>query len=233
MGLQLACCMAASTLEHFERAEQLNRALDRMRQCIDIVVAVNKARSLTDFEQRLKHLLSSFFDVKVVRVLFFNPDTEELLVSSAQTRRRGCTSIGLSKGVVGLCAKKRQMIHIVDISLHHHVDPVADGLKQGGRAVAPDASMLCGPLAVDSDEGSRLVGVVELLERSRKKGAVVSPPNGDCGGEAERGFPAEEQALFQQILRVCAHAAWRTYLVQEQRSQLAGTPLTLAQMLSG
>eukprot|EP00811_Abedinium_folium_P027149 NODE_4081_length_1939_cov_4.811258.p1 GENE.NODE_4081_length_1939_cov_4.811258~~NODE_4081_length_1939_cov_4.811258.p1 ORF type:complete len:624 (-),score=187.75 NODE_4081_length_1939_cov_4.811258:68-1885(-) len=231
--LQIACCMAAGALEQFERVEQLNRGLDRMRQCTDIFVAVNKARSLTDFEQRLKHLLSSFFDVKVVRVLFLNPDTEELLVSSAQSRRKGCTSFSLSKGIVGLCAKKRQMIHLVDISLHHNVDAAADGLRQGSRSVAADASMLCGPLAVDSDDGSRLVGVVELLERSKKKGATVTPPNGGGGGEVERGFPQEEQTLFLQILRVCAHAAWRTYLVQDQRAQLAGTPLTLAQMISG
>merc|ERR1712032_1439109 len=101
--MQLLCNMAGGILEQLDQYEQKQKETDRMQACVDVTVAVNKARSLPDFEQRVKHLLGSFFDVNTVRVLFYNEDTNKLLISSAQMKKvKECQSISIEKGVVGL-----------------------------------------------------------------------------------------------------------------------------------
>merc|ERR1712107_269555 len=195
-----------------------------MRQFVNIVVAVNKAQGLPDLEKHLQHLLGTFFSVSVVRLLFFNAESEELLVSSAQMRQKGCVSFGLNRGIVGLCAKKQQIFHVLNVSHHHQVDSAADGLQSGNKTVAGDAAMLCGPLVVDHDKGACLVGVIELLEKVERKGSIAV--------DGKPGFSPQDQDLFQHILPVCAHAAWRTFVLQDQKRQLVGTPVTLAQMLA-
>mmetsp|Transcript_56336 Transcript_56336/g.98396 ORF Transcript_56336/g.98396 Transcript_56336/m.98396 type:complete len:644 (-) Transcript_56336:34-1965(-) len=227
MYLQLVCTVAGGILEQLKRADAKQRLLDRMRACVDVAVGINKARSLSDFEQRVKHQMSTFFTVTTVRVLFYDAEAEELLVSSAQNRRKGVHNVRLDKGVVGLCAKRQAVIHVANISHHPYIDAAADGLQRTGRPVGADAAMLCGPLIVDYDEGGKLIGVVQLLER-RKKNANM--------GEQEYNseFSNEEQSLFQQLLRVCAHAAWRTYRVQDLSAQVStGQSVGLARMLAG
>lgn len=227
MHLQLVCTVAGGILEQQKRAEAKQRLLDRMRACVDVAVGINKARSLSDFEQRVKTQMSTFFTVTTVRVLFYDAESEELLVSSSQMRRKGVHNVRLDKGVVGLCAKRQAVIHVANISQHPYIDAAADGLQRSGRPVGADAAMLCGPLIVDYDEGGKLIGVVQLLERRKKSSGV---------GEQELSseFSNEEQSLFQQLLRVCAHAAWRTYKVQDLSAQVStGQPTGLARMLAG
>lgn len=216
-------------MEQLKDAEKTERSLDRMRTCVDIAVAINQARSLPDFEQRVKHLLGNFFAVNTVRVLFYEADTNELLISSAQMRRKGLSRLGLDKGVVGLCAKKQQVVHVANISHHPYIDAAADGLQRSGRPISSESSMLVGPLVIENVEGPRLVGVVQLLERRKVKETEREAAQSEKKGEE---FSTEEQSLFTQLLRVCAQAAWRTYLVQELTGKVNNTPMSLAHMLS-
>merc|ERR1719336_866318 len=187
--------MAAGLLLQNERIMDRQRGVDRMRACMDVAVEVNKARSLQDFEQRVKHLFGTFFNVGSVRLLFYDSE-RKCLLSSAQVRRKEPTAFGLEKGIVGLSARKMQVMHIASISQNPYVDPAADGLQRTGRPVGANASMLCGPLLGDSDHGglgeSTLLGVVQLLEK-RRKTSSEGTANTSTSGE----FSQEEQSLFQ------------------------------------
>merc|ERR1711865_1331327 len=232
MYLQLACNVAGGILEQVKETESKSRLLDRMRSCVDVSVAINQARSLPDFEQRVKHLLGNFFGVTTVRVLFYELETNELLISSAQMKRKGIARVGLDKGVVGLCATRQTVVHVGNISHHPYIDAGADGLQRTGRPVSTEASMLCGPLVIDSVEGSRLVGVIQLLERRKPKaGAAPDKVSLNAGNNSEE-FSSEELSLFTQLLRVCAQAAWRTYKVQELTAQVGNIPCGLVHMLA-
>lgn len=225
MHLQMVCTVAGGILEQLKDADAKSYLLERMRSCFDVSVAVNQARSLPDFEQRVKTLLGNFFGVNTVRVLFYDADSNELLISSAQMRRKGLLRLGLDKGVVGVCAKRQQVIHVANISHHPYIDAAADGLQRAGRPVSSEASMLIGPLVIENVEGARLIGVVQLLERRKDKK--------DSGPTKDEEFSAEEQSLFNQLLRVCAQVAWRTYKVQELTAQVNNAPMSLADMLAG
>merc|ERR1711920_1069413 len=125
----------------------------------------------------------TFFNVNTIRVLWFDTESQKLLISSAQMRRKECMSFGLDKGIVGLCAKRQQVMHIANISQHPYVDAAADGLQRTGRPVGSHAAMLCGPLLIDSDEavghdGSNLLGVVQLLERKKKATGAAAEASG-------------------------------------------------------
>jgi hypothetical protein len=227
LHLQIVCTVAGGILEQLKENEAKQKLLNRMRTCFDVSVAVNQARSLADFEQRVKTLLGEFFGVTTVRVLFYDEDNKELLISSAQMRRKGLSRLGLDKGVVGLCSKRQQVIHVSNISHHPYIDAAADGLQRSGRPISSEASMLVGPLVVENVEGPRLVGIVQLLERRKEKKEAV----GGVGKDEE--FSPEEQGLFNQLLRVCAQVAWRVYQVQELTAEKSGNPMSLAQMLAG
>lgn len=224
--LQLVCSVAASSLYYIERLDNRAHMLERQRACVEVAVAVNKARNLADFEQRIKHLLGPFFGANIVRVLFYDADNQKLLMPCAQMRRKDYQSLSIDKGVVGLCAKKKTVISVSNISQHPYVDAVADGLQRSGRPVAANSAMLCGPLHVEADEGidqGGLLGVVQLLERKKKLA------NSAMGSE----FSSEEQSLFQQLLQVFAHAGWRALKAQELQAKLEGAPATLARLLMG
>eukprot|EP00747_Dinoflagellata_sp_TGD_P169020 gnl/TRDRNA2_/TRDRNA2_196839_c0_seq1.p1 gnl/TRDRNA2_/TRDRNA2_196839_c0~~gnl/TRDRNA2_/TRDRNA2_196839_c0_seq1.p1 ORF type:complete len:655 (+),score=111.92 gnl/TRDRNA2_/TRDRNA2_196839_c0_seq1:50-2014(+) len=222
--LQLVCHIAGGILEQRERLGQTHRLVDRMQSCTDVTVAVNKAKSLPDFEQRVKHMLSNFFGVSVVRVLLFNVETQELIISKAQMHRGSAMSIGIGRGVCGMCAKRQQVIHIANVSQHPYVDQIADGLHRPGKQIALDAAMLVGPLVLDSEEGHQLLGVVQLLERTRK---ATNATEDELGTD----FSIEDQSIFGQLLQVCAHAAWRTLKVQELHARLEGRPTDMANLL--
>jgi len=229
MYIQLCANVAGGILEQLKEVESKHRLLDRMHSCVDVSVAINQARSLADFEQRVKTLLGNFFGVTTVRVLFYDSSTDELLISSAQMKRKGVSRVTLDKGVVGLCASRQTVVHVGNISHHPYIDAGADGLQRSGRPVSSEASMLVGPLVIDSVEGSMLFGVIQLLERRKRKPGDAMQ-SADLKGEE---FSAEEQSLFTQLLRVCAQAAWRTFKVQELTSQVNDKKLSLVDLLAG
>jgi len=217
MCLQLVCAVAGGLLEQQEDSMAQREQLGRYAESVNVATGLNKARSLPDFEQLVKCHLGTFFRVNAVRVLFYDHNSEKLLVSSAQmahTRRKECMAISQDKGIVGLCARRKEVLHIPNVSLHPYVDVVADGLQRQGKQIGAHAAMLCGPMVVDYDEGSRLVGVVQLMERTKVKRASK-------GDDMRTDFTAEEEQLFTQLLRVLAHCALRTLKVQAMALQLS------------
>jgi len=219
ISLQLVCNMAGGILEQSDHMEQQQAIVDRMQEMVEVAVAINRPRTLPDFEQRAKNLLASFFDVNVVRVLFYSKETDKLLISSANMRRRDVstpTSFSLDQGIVGMCAKKLQVIHTPNVSQLPYVDAAADGLqKSGGRLVNAHAAMLCGPMVVECEDRSELLGILQLLEKNKKK----------------QDFSAEDKSMFEYFLSVCAHIASRTLEVQRLTAQLDGNPSDLERIL--
>jgi len=226
--LQLLCSFMGGVFLHIERLEHRARIVDRTRSIMEGAIDVNKAKTLADFEQRVKHLFSSFFSVSTIRVLFFDPDSKSLLISSSQMRKKGTTTINMTKGILGQCAQKQQVICVADIHQNPFVDVVADGLQRNGRPVGKHAAMLVGPMLVESlrDErsGQELLGVVQLLEKKRR---------GADGSTQPSEFLPDEQQLFNQLLTVCSHAGSRTMKVQQLSAQLAGTPYNVQALLFG
>mmetsp|Transcript_66796 Transcript_66796/g.118245 ORF Transcript_66796/g.118245 Transcript_66796/m.118245 type:complete len:605 (+) Transcript_66796:44-1858(+) len=230
--LRLLCGLVGGVLVHIEQLSQRQKIVDRTRAVQEAAVNVNKAKTLADFEQRVKHLFANFFSVNTIRVLFFDREQHMLLISSSQMRRKGCATIGITKGIMGQVVQKQQVIHVADIRSNPNVDPVADGLQRTGKPVASHAAMLVGPMLVDASRtdaggqtGQDLVGIVQLLEKKRK--------NTINGSIQISEFSEQEQQLFQQLLFVCANAGARTIKVQMLQAQLAGTPHKLQALLSG
>jgi uncharacterized protein YigA (DUF484 family) len=230
MYLQLVCNVAGGILEQVKQNESKVKLLDRVRSCVDISVAINQARSLPDFEQRVKHLIGQFFNVTTVRVLFYEPETNELLISSAQMKRKGVSRLCLDKGVVGHCATRQTLVNVSNISHHPYIDACADGLQRSGRPVASDAAMLVGPMVIETVDGPRLVGLIQLLERKRQKSGKAPPPQGAQTGEE---FTQDEVSLFTQLLRTSSQTAWRTLQVEELTAQVNNGHSGLIHMLAG
>lgn len=227
--LQLASQLAAGALEQQEKLGRAMRALERLRSCLDISVAINRSHNLHDLEQRVKHEFGIFFQAKLVRILFFDESKSELLLSPSQvqammpgssSRQKSCQFFTLDRGVVGHCARRRQIVHVPNVGHHPFVDAVADGTK--ARTIHPEAGMLCGPLVADHRDGTRLVGVVQLLDRDDER------------GEADAGaFTREEEGLFQRLVAITAAAAWRVWQAQQLLSgDQHGKEITLEQMLT-
>uniref|UniRef100_A0A7S4VC91 GAF domain-containing protein n=1 Tax=Alexandrium monilatum TaxID=311494 RepID=A0A7S4VC91_9DINO len=220
--MQMVCNLAASSLFYIERLEQREHMLERQRACVEVAIAINKARNLADFEQRLKHLLGPFFSANTVRILFYDSDNQRLLMPSAAMRRKDYLALSLDRGIVGLCAKKRAIVNVPNVSHHPFVDAMADGIQRSGRPVASNAPTMCGPLVVEADEGNEtggFLGVVQLLERRKKV--------------AEGEFSSQEQELFRQLLQVFAHVGWRALKTQELAARLEGNPTAMMRLLMG
>merc|ERR1719401_1395631 len=149
----------------------------------------------------------------------------------------------VEKGVVGMVARKMQVIHVANISQNGNIDHFADGLQRAGRPVGASAAMLVGPLLADpesipggGDKELKLLGIVQLLERRRRTthAQAADAGVGIGGGAPPTGeFTHQEQAHFSQLLRVFAYAARRTWKVQELSAQLDGAPHTLSRLLTG
>jgi len=150
------------------------------------------------------------------------------------TTSRSHADFSIDKGIIGLCARRQQVINVADIGLHPYCDAAADGIQRTGRPVNAHAAMLCGPLLIDSDDGdhgsSNLLGVVQLLERKKRKGGE---PEAGGGGTSPTEFSLEDEALFKELLSVCAHAAWRTREIRKLSAQLNGQSVNMSWMMSG
>lgn len=244
--LQLACNVVGGVLEHHEQLGLVMRSQARVRECVEIASNVNKAKSLSDFEHRVKLALGQYFRVNMVRVLFYDHEARQLIVSAAQSqnkqkasssarrsRKQGCTVFGLDKGVVGICAKKQttKPMHVERILQNPHIDMFADGLDLMGRPPGAETSMLCGAMVFDHDDGPRLMGVLQLVERTRDKGEGTTPRTDPYAPTGK--FSPEEESLFETLLQICAISAWRTFQIQLVAAKEAGSPPGLAHMLAG
>jgi len=230
--LGLLCGMVGGVLLHIEKLEQRGKLVERVRAVQEAAITVNKAKTLADFEQRVKHMFAGFFSVNTIRVLFYDRDQHVLLISSSQMRRKGCTVVSIAKGIMGQVVQKQQVIHVPDITANPNVDPLTDGLQRSGKPVSSHAAMLVGPMLVDAgrtdsegQSGQDLLGVVQILEKKRR--------NHIDGSTQTSEFTEDEQKLFQQLLVVGASAGARTVKVQQLQAQLAGTPHKMSALLSG
>merc|ERR1712224_1115747 len=95
-----------------------------------------------------------------------------LLLSAAQQKAKEAKPLGMDKGIIGHCARSRELVHVPTITGSPYVDPATDGLHRPGRAVDPQGSMLCGPLLTDLDQTKesrvQFLGVVQIMDRKAK-----------------------------------------------------------------
>jgi len=183
----------------------------------------------------------------MVRVLFYDHDNEELLVSAAQSqmrakqvsarrsRKQGCTVFGLDKGIVGIVARKHtcKPMHVEKILQNPYIDISADGLDLLGRPPGGETGMLCGAMVFDHDDGPRLMGVLQLIERTRDKVGSDGAQSRKDPHVPSGSFTDEEEGLFETLLQICAISAWRTFQSQQLAAKEAGSPPGLAHMLAG
>eukprot|EP00930_Biecheleria_cincta_P020039 TRINITY_DN15145_c0_g1_i3.p1 TRINITY_DN15145_c0_g1~~TRINITY_DN15145_c0_g1_i3.p1 ORF type:complete len:660 (+),score=99.58 TRINITY_DN15145_c0_g1_i3:42-1982(+) len=228
--LQLVSGVVGGILVHIEKCAERRQQAIRTQAIMDGAVNVSKARSLADFEQRVRQLFTNFFSVNTIRVLIYDKESHMLLISSSQMGRKGCLSISISKGILGQCVQKRQVVNVNDVTTNPYVDPISDGLQRSGKPVVAHAAMLVGPMIVENSQseeriGSELVGVVQLLEK--KKRSTID------GSIQISEFTPEEQMLFSQLLSVCSNAGARTIMVQQLQAKLTNTAHSLTALLSG
>lgn len=230
--LTLVCNIIASFLGFARLQEHRGVALLQTKECLHIAVELNQAKTILDLESRLKHLFGNFFNVSVVRLLFYDDKSKRLVLSAIHSKRKECTFFDVYKGIVGTCARKKELVHIPDLAKHEQADVIADGLLKGGAPIGARAACLCGPMMVPAEDlicltgetaGSfspgeqRLLGVVQLIER-------VKPQKVTSAGVFMPGaFSPEDREYFKQLLEVCSSAALK--VMQVQQLELAGAGL--------
>lgn len=183
-GISVLCTTAVGILDMRLQLECAKAVQGRARDCLAISAAVNGARSLADFEQRVKILLADFFDVACVRLCFYDSEKRELVTTLSRPYRHGAAPAGgnadhgndlvigrknvmkvhIRDGAVGRAARKLDIIHVDRLISSAFVNERADGVDISGRS--GEINMLVGPMVAElSDESSLLVGVVQLIEK--------------------------------------------------------------------
>lgn len=248
--------LASVTGGVLEQQEILGRAIGsrtQMQDCLNIALSFGKAKSLADFEQRVKTELTRFFNVMFVRILFYDSQSRELLVSASQATRgtvggrkhqkkkKVCQSFDISTGVVGKCAKmalsgytdKPQRFQ--KLGSNPAIDPERDGTAELSHILSADSGMMAGAMVFDAEDSSKknqLVGVVQIIQRERSKRHAM-PSKAEEGGP-QGDFTEEEEELLGLLLQGAAAAASRTIETQSRSTRIAeGQSPSLAQMLSG
>jgi len=242
-GLQLLISMASGIIAQRCRLQASKALYVRSRECLALTTEVQGAHTIMEFEQSVKVCMTRFFHVTIVRVSFYDPQTQKLLTTSAPVRlRKGGRTPGqlenknamvgrrtISRfpleGCVGRCVRYRQVIHVESVAKFPHISEHADGLDLSDTH---DVNMLCGPMvAKAADDSWQVVGVLQLIEKKRRSdsdahvdGAAGEAPS---PGLARRGvceeFTEEDQDFFGSLLRPLGQAAQRT-----MRAQLYGEP---------
>jgi len=254
--LQLVCSLAGGVMEATERTDRLRVSNVRVVRCFQIAAIVCKARTVADFEQRVKYALGYFFNVMMVRVLFYNESADELLVSATGQQAQGarrqpkfkrkCKSFYTDSGIVGQAVRKRMVINVGHALASPYVDAQADGLDMAPRPLNSESNMMVGPMSFEPDDDKMtevIVGVVQLVERienhSGKSGRSAWDEGIGAGKDAVverpgKDFTPEDELLFKTVLKVCGSVARRVLQLQQMTAANEGkTHLTLAQMLGG
>jgi hypothetical protein len=224
--VQVVCNISGIHLANCQQSADHEQACDKLKNCIETSVNLLKAKSLRDYEQRLKGLFTAFFSVACVRLLFFDPaDPTRLWISASQIKSNEPKAQSIEKGICGLCARQLAVQHIRVIASHPYLDNAADGMHRAGRAPNFKGSMLCGPLIVEPDQykdpnhGNKLLGVIQIFDRKGNSG----------------NFSSEDIQLFAQLLKTCTQSL--LHALKLQREEIAakiapGVALTLAHMLA-
>mmetsp|Transcript_8844 Transcript_8844/g.19718 ORF Transcript_8844/g.19718 Transcript_8844/m.19718 type:complete len:618 (-) Transcript_8844:9-1862(-) len=222
VALQLACHVLGGVLEQHEARTTQVETFKKVRGAVNVAVALSKAPSLKEYELQTTTLLANFFNVSRARIFFYAAESEELFITSPILRRKGFSKATIQEGIVGLCARRRQPIHVSD-TLHHPYFSSAVDLQQATseKRLKKNTAMLCAPLMLDTSErgDSQLLGVVQLLERRRQSGSDAT------------GFTEEEEVLFERLLEISSHVLWRLYKAEEAAAKMSGQPSSLEQLL--
>mmetsp|Transcript_9792 Transcript_9792/g.17706 ORF Transcript_9792/g.17706 Transcript_9792/m.17706 type:complete len:630 (-) Transcript_9792:24-1913(-) len=224
VALQLACHVLGGVLEQHEARSRQVEELKKVKGAVNVAVALSKASSLKDFELETTTLLANFFNVSRARMFFYSAESEELFITSPILRRKGFCKASIHEGIVGLCARRRQPIHVSDTLYHPYFSGEVD-LQQATseKRLKKNTAMLCAPLMLDTTEKgageAQLLGVVQLLERKRQSGSDAT------------GFTEEEEVLFERLLEISSHVLWRLYKAEEAAAKLSGQPSDLEQLL--
>jgi len=234
--LALACNVAGGLLAQADRLHRRSEMCSRMKDCLEMAVNLNKAKSIRDFEQRMKHLFGFFFDVGFVRLLYYDEGSQRLFLSAAQQKSKEPKPQSMDKGIVGHCARTRQFQHVAVMARHQYLEPGADGLHRVGRTINSQGSMLCGPLVTDSDQsragGPQFLGVVQIMDRRAQN---LLSREAKSGKRKDVGdFSSEEADVFQQLLRTCAQALLRVLVMEKEllEKTMPGELPTLPRVLS-
>lgn len=248
-GLELLCKTATGILDLKIRVLGARILQGRGRDCLNITAEVNGSRNVTDFEQRAKILLARFFNVGAVRVSFLDSNSNDLISAKDQLyrsktleqgvpQRKGPVAVApvvgrrvlqrfpTKEGIVGRVIRKRQIVHLERLIMSPHLSERADGVDLYGPG--GDINMLAGPmLASLGEDGVRIVGVVQLIEKRGRADAdstLLRAASGAIGGPgAARGicepFTVEDQDFFHELLRILGLAAFRTMQSQAGASE--------------
>jgi hypothetical protein len=233
--LQLISTSTGGMLEQMLGRSHLEGSRTQFLSAFECANSISKAKSLVDFEQRAKNQFANFFGVKHVRVAFYDQENLTFLVSADEVHqdksggakvRRRVDRLEV-KGAIGLCVKKRQVVHIKKMCASPILDSKTDGLDKMGR-IHPDASMIACPLVWEPDDTLdpsqiRVVGSIQLADkRAMKNGSMVGPP---------REFTSDDELLLRLMCNVVAIPAWHSIEAMRISARSKGAELTMDQFL--
>lgn len=187
MSLQLLCSTAAGILGMRRQVATSKAVQRRTRECLGIAAEVHCARNLVDFEQSVKAMMTKFFNVAIVRVSFYDPDSKELLTIAtranrrkddenvrrqssahvAHVGRRNITKFPVREGVCGHCLQRQEVIHLNTMLDTPFLSEKADGVELS--STASEHNMLAGPMSAHFSDGKSTtvvpMGVLQLVQK--------------------------------------------------------------------
>jgi len=192
-ALQLLVGTTVGILDMRLQVEGEKTLQDRARDCLKIAAEVSGTRSLPDFEQKVKLLLSGFFNVAAVRLCFYDQDNKTLVTSPSRpfrygallpyeqgdhsreieletapvVGRRNVVTFSIQEGIVGRCVRKQQCVNLDRLLASVEVSERIDGVDMSGRS--GEINMLTGPMVAHLGEDRQLVmGTLQLIAKKRR-----------------------------------------------------------------
>eukprot|EP00448_Togula_jolla_P000272 CAMPEP_0170610118 /NCGR_PEP_ID=MMETSP0224-20130122/22483_1 /TAXON_ID=285029 /ORGANISM="Togula jolla, Strain CCCM 725" /LENGTH=663 /DNA_ID=CAMNT_0010935461 /DNA_START=1 /DNA_END=1989 /DNA_ORIENTATION=+ len=225
-GLEMLCNLAAAILD-LRRQLDVARALRALAsECLTSTTQVYGARDLVAFEEHVKPMMAKLFGVESVRLSFYQCQTQELL-STATRRgitepvvgRRNITRVSIREGIVGRCARRRQVVHLEKLD-SPYISEIADGVEMHPSRHGK-VNMLAGAfVAGHSDGHSDVMGTLQLIHKKRSLGAGVNGCSALAMAEQEAKtsgccpFTEDDQQLFKELLPILGLACHRTIQMQ-------------------
>jgi hypothetical protein len=253
-SLQLLCSTAAGILDMRRRIESVKVEQARTMECLEIVSKVHSAPHLVEFEQRAKVLMTSFFNVSSARICFYSAATHELMAVGTKSRapatndgtsprepkavigRQAITRISIQDGVVGRCVRNREIFHLDTIITCPFINEAVDGIQVNGKT--GQINMLAGPLLAELSDDTKVVGVLQLIEKrphSEVKAADGTKVAGGDPNSARRSrcevFTDEDQRFFGELVRVLGLAAFRTMQIQSRNESSPDEEISVERLL--
>lgn len=218
-ALQLLVGTTVGILDMRLQLEGEKTLQDRARDCLKIAAEVGGTRTLPDFEQKVKLLLASFFNVAAVRLCFYDQEHKTLVTSPSRpfrygtvlpgaqcdesreieldsapmVGRRNVVSYSLQEGIVGRCARRQQCIHLDPLVQSVEVSERVDGVDLSGRS--GEINMLTGPMVAHfGEDKQRVIGTLQLIAKKRRldvDNSKMPQRPADAKGAKRKGGPGE------------------------------------------